>query len=138
MASRIYSVDEVGVAAVAGGAGDLPAISMSASGLVPTSGWTRPEFGPWMYITPPADGILDLDFMATAPTGIVLQVFSKICLCATFPVPQWVVGVRVHTSTNIVEARIAGKAHPFEARMLADGLPVPWPFPWWAPKSKRQ
>jgi hypothetical protein len=107
MASRIYSVEEVHVEALMVAPERPPAISVSARGLVPTSGWTHPELGPWMYIVPPADGILDLDFIATAPTGIVLQVFSKIGVSSAFPVPGWIVGVRVHSTTNRIEAMLA-------------------------------
>jgi hypothetical protein len=136
--SRIYSVEDLRVESLIVIPENPPAISVSASGWVPTSGWTHPELAPWMYISPPSDGVLDLDFVATAPTGIVLQVFSKIGTVKTFPIPNWVVGVRVHTSTNDMQATIGGAKNPSHASLMGEGLPLPWPFPWWAPKSKRQ
>jgi hypothetical protein len=116
-----------------------PAISVSANGWVTTSGWTRPDLSPRMYIMPPADGILDLDFVAEPPSGIVLQVLCQICVAKSFPVPAWVRGVRVHTSTNSIEAMLE-RAPPkaSDAVLMGEGLPLPWPFPWWAPKAKRQ
>jgi hypothetical protein len=138
MQSRIYSIEEVHLESLMRIPENPPVISVSAKGWVPTSGWTHPELAPWMYIKPPTDYILDLDFVATAPTGPVLQVFSKIGVVKTFPVPSWVVGVRVHSSTNSIEAKIAGASEPSRAAMLGEGIPLPWPFPWWAPSSKQQ
>ena len=135
MQSRVYSVEEVHVESLMVIPENPPAISVSARGWVATSGWSHPELAPWMYIVPPADGILDLDFVATAPTGIVLQVFCKIGVVQSFPVPRWVVGVRVHTSTNQIEAKLAGASKPSQEDLMGGGLPLPWPFPWWAPKS---
>ena len=99
----------------------------------------RPDLSPWMYIKPPADGILDLDFVAEPPSGLVLQVFCKIGVVKAFPVPAWVRGVRVHSSTNSVEAKLKGApAKPSKAALTGEGYPLPWPFPWWAPKAKAQ
>src|SRR5436305_4533531 len=108
MISRVYSVEEVHAEALLTIPENPLAISVSARGWVPTSGWSNPELGPWMYITPPPDGILDLDFVATAPTGIVLQVFTRIAVTQSFPVPSWVTGVRVHGATNEIESKITG------------------------------
>lgn len=137
--SRIYSVDAAHVESLMVIPENPPAISVSANGWVPTSGWTRPDLSPWMYIMPPADGILDLDFVAEPPSGIVLQVLCKIGVAKSFAVPAWVRGVRVHTSTNSIEATLE-RAPPkaSDAVLMGEGLPLPWPFPWWAPKAKQQ
>ena len=133
--SRVYSVDAAHVESLIVIPENPPAIAVSANGWVPTTGWFRPELSPWMYIKPPDDGILDLDFVAEAPSGIVLQVFSKIAIAKSFSIPSWVRGVRIHTSTNKVEAML-GDASP-QVSVMNEGLPLPWPFPWWAPKAKR-
>jgi hypothetical protein len=137
MQSRIYSVEEVRVEGLIGIPENPPAISVSAWGWVPTTGWSHPDLTPWIYVMPPADGILDLDFVATPPTGIVLQVFTRINVAKAIPVPAWVVGVRVHSSTNHREALIGGAAKPSQAALSGEGLPLPWPFPWWAPKARK-
>ena len=85
---------------------------------------------------PPADGILNLDFVATPPSGLVLQILSKITVAKTFPVPAWVQGIRIHSSTDQLEARLAGAPKPSAAVLMGEGLPLPWPFPWWAPNSR--
>lgn len=136
--SRVYSVDAAHVESLIAIPENPPAIAVSASGWVPTSGWSRPDLSPWMYIQPPDDGILDLDFVAEAPSGIVLQVFSKISVAKSFPIPGWVRGVRIHASTNYVEATLESAATQPEVALMGEGLPLPWPFPWWAPKAKRQ
>jgi hypothetical protein len=137
MQSRIYSVEKVHVEALIGIPENPPIIAVSAEGWVPTSGWSHPDLTPWVYIVPPKDGILDLDFVATPPTGIVLQVLTKIGVARAFPVPAWVLGVRVHSSTNQIAAPIAGVSPASEAVLAGEGLPLPWPFPWWAPKARQ-
>lgn len=59
----------------------------------------------YTYFAPPADGIWDMDLMATAPTGPVAQVISKTgpaFLSQYFP-PRWCKGVRVHASSGQME-----------------------------------
>jgi hypothetical protein len=135
MQSRVYSVETVEVEFLMVIPENPPAIAVSAEGWVVTSGWTHPDLAPWMYIAPPKDGILDLDFVATPPTGLVLEVFSRIRVVKTFPIPAWLRGVRVHSSTNSVEAMLEKAAQSSVASMKEAVPPGPWPFPWWAPKS---
>lgn len=136
MQSRIYSVEDVQVEGLMVIPENPPAISVSSTGRVPTSGWTHADLAPWIYITIPNDGILDLDFIASPPTGLALQVVSKISITKAFPVPHWVVGVRVHTSTNEMTANIAGAKMSGDIEPVLDGLPRPWPFPWWVPNAR--
>jgi len=83
-----------------------------------------------MYIEPPIDGILDLDFVAASPRGIALQVISKISVAITFAVPNWIKGVRVHSSQNEMEARLKGEMTiALDNKSTAD-WPLPFPFPW--------
>lgn len=137
MQSRVYSVDEVHIEALIVIPENPPAIAVSAKGWVNTSGWSHPGLAPWIYITPPKDGILDLDFVATPPTGFALQVFSKIGVVEPFAIPDWVRGVRIHTSTNSLEALIEGGAASKAKAAMGEGIPVPWPFPWWTPNTRR-
>lgn len=135
MQSRVYSVDEVQIEALMVIPEAPPAIVISARGWVTTSGWTHPDLTPWVYIAPPADGILDLDFVATPPTGFVLQVMSKIQVAKTMTVPGWLKGVRIHTSTNKKEALLDGSIDPSKGSPQGEGMPLPWPFPWWTPRT---
>jgi hypothetical protein len=134
--SRVYSVENVGVERLITIPENPPAISVAAQGWVPTTGWSHPDLSPWIYIMPPQDGILDLDFVATPPSGIVLEVFTKIAVIKAFPVPRWVVGVRVHSSTNQIEAKIAGASPLSDTKAIIEDGPEPWPWPWWAPRAK--
>ena len=90
-----------------------------------------------MYIVAPADGILDLDFMATAPapSTIVTMGFKPIAANAVFPVPNWVRGVRVHSATNTAEKMLPGLRPQPNVKPLGEGLPLPWPFPWFRPQG---
>ena len=137
MQSRIYSVDKVRVEGLIVIPKNPPAITVSAEGWVPTTGWSHPDLAPRVYIVPPKDGILDLDFVATPPTGLVLQVFTRIGLAKAFIIPPWVLGVRVHSSTNEIEELIDGAKQPTEADLKGEGMPLPWPFPWWVPHARR-
>jgi hypothetical protein len=135
MQSRIYSVEQAKIETLIVLPEQPPVIAVSASGSVTTSGWRQPDLAPWMYIAPPIDGILDLDFMATAPTGIALQVISKISVTKTFAVPNWVKGIRVHSSQNQIEALLEGQM-PTQSVKSMEGWPLPFPFPWWSPNAK--
>lgn len=132
MQSRIYSVDDVQVEALIVIPERPPAISIYAKGRVNSSGWSRPELLPFVYIAPPADGILDVDFVAEAPTGVALPVISPITVSVSISVPTWLRGVRVHSSTNVQEALLGTPFNsPLDLRP-----PVPWPFPWWTPHAQ--
>lgn len=132
--SRVYSVESAEVEKLIVIPELPPAILVKVCGTVPTTGWTDPQLSPWIYIVPPKDGILDLDFNARPPTGIVLQVFTTICLSTTLFIPDWVRGVRVHSSTNAIEAKLPGGKNPPEYRQLAPVLP----WPWFVPNASRQ
>ncbi len=114
-----------------------PKIGVTAAGTVPTTGWTNPQLGAWFYISPPADGIQDLDFSADEPTGIVLRVFTPIAAALVIdrdPNDYWgkgkpLLGVRIHAHTNAIEAKFDGDK-TIEADYLtlsARGGEVPWP-----------
>ena len=117
----VYRIDRV---TVSRSKGDRPGLSITSHGVVPTPGWSQPELIPYVYIVPPADGILDFNFIAEPPDETVGQVLTSIV--ATYPIedsassaqgigtsplgfgtsPVWVRGVRVHASDNTKEALI--------------------------------
>lgn len=68
---------------------------------MPTTGWRNPSLSEYVYIVPPKDGIIDFDFLAEPPTGIVLQVLTPIVAEYVWRGDfQDVDGVRIHASTN--------------------------------------
>jgi hypothetical protein len=82
-----------------------PQTVIDAWGKVPSTGWTNPRFEPRFYIggTPP-DGILDFDFVADAPTGLVLWVITPIRSSLNIgQLPESIKGVRIHSATNRLE-----------------------------------
>ena len=105
-----------------------PELEIAAWGLVTTTGWSNGRLKPWVYITPPADGIWDFDFVATPPAGNVLHVISQIEGYVEVPIPHWLTGVRVHASAGKpVEAMLAdlGEDNPYKTYGEND-LPWPW------------
>ena len=135
MEARVYSVDEVVVDGVMAVDDAPPVMTVSARGQVNSSGWTNSRLIPWIYILEPADGVLDLDFIAAAPSGVVTFGFEKITGGIILAIPAWLVGVRVHSASNVREAMLD---RPVEhTQPMGDGMPLPWPFPWLAPPSSR-
>ena len=82
-----------------------PLLVAHASGRAPTSGWHSATLSPYVYLTPPADGIWDFDFIATTPSGLSRQVLTPIeTEMLTLPTPPWFKGIRVHASSNSMES----------------------------------
>jgi len=80
-----------------------PQLVVSAEGRVNSSGWTNGRLVPGTA-EKPADGILDFDFIAAAPSGrFVLQVISPISGMGSVAFQDWMKGIRVHSSTNQLE-----------------------------------
>lgn len=113
-----------------------PKVSVVAHGTVPTAGWSNGSLSPWFYIAPPADGVQDLDFVAEAPSGPVIQLPSPITADLVIPVAPadyWgpgrpLTGVRVHARTNKAVGMLDGSS------ALASGTPDGGdfrPWPWW-------
>ncbi|MFZ5739647.1 hypothetical protein BJ123_102222 [Rhodopseudomonas thermotolerans] len=113
-----------------------PQIHIVTHGTVPTSGWKHPRLSPWFYIRPPDDGIQDFDFVADAPTGIVLPMITTIVAEATIPrdpEDYWgpckaLRGVRIHARTNTKEASFNAAEDLAQAISLfrGDDDPIPW------------
>lgn len=139
MISRVYSVTAVKVDGTFAADGSVPSLKVEAKGSVNSGGWSSPELATWMYISPPTDGILDLDFVAHPPnpTDMVTMGFQSIDARAVFPVPQWVMGVRVHAVTNSLEGRLSNPLPVAPITTMASAAPVPWPFPWFRPDTAR-
>jgi hypothetical protein len=127
--AKVYSIREVKIGFTLSTDGAPPAMTVDATGMVNSGGWSQPELGVWMYIVPPADGILSMDFMATPPSPgtIVTMGFTEVHAQLLMPVPSWVKGVRVHGATNSVEQMLDGTLP------MIGGDFVPWPWPWWKP-----
>ena len=123
MRSRVYSVDAIKLALTKS---KPPQIVLHVTGMVTSSGWSQPELAPWVYIQPPKDGILDLDFTAEQPTGFVLPVILPISASLVVAVPDWVKGVRIHTSTN-TQTALLEEAAGVATKGDED------PYPWFAP-----
>ena len=84
-----------------------PQLTVQAEGQVSSLGWTAPKLSIYVYVVPPADGIQEFDFMATPPSGVVAPSTEKVKASYTIrDMPSWVLGVRVHASSNNVEEKI--------------------------------
>lgn len=134
----VYSVSEVRVSVEQETGGK--SLKIEAKGMVNTGGWSGGELSPWMYIAPPADGILDLSFTAEPPRPgtMVTEAFASIPASLQLPIPDWVLGVRVHSSTNSETAMLpetSASVVTASVQTPDDGMPLPWPFPWFRPHA---
>ena len=78
-----------------------PQLQISASGTVPTAGWSDPQLKPHIHIQAPPDGIYGFDFVADPPEGVAAQVISAIEVTDVWEnLPEGVKGVRIHASQN--------------------------------------
>ena len=85
-----------------------PTLHIAADGIVPSSGWTNARLEPRIYITFPADGVQEFDFVADPPTGHALWVMSPIHVIADIQgYPSEWKGIRIHTATNKLEQPIS-------------------------------
>jgi len=114
-----------------------PQIHIVTHGTVPTSGWKNSTLSPWFYLRPPDDGVQDFDFVADAPTGIVLEVISHVSAELTIPrdpADYWgpgkaLRGVRIHARSNIKEASLDTTDQAKQAIALSRGVDddsIPW------------
>ena len=78
-------------------------LQITVKGESSTSGWTAADLVARTYEVPPPDGILDLDFTATPPTGIALTVISPIGVKTQIDAPEWLKGVRIHSKSGALE-----------------------------------
>ena len=140
--AKIFEVTSANVHAEAGE--DYSLITVEATGLVNTGGWSGAELAAWSYISPPADGILDFDLIARMPPddAMVTMALEDLSASVTGPMPPWVRGIRVHASTNSTEVML--DSIPSQAdlpEMNAEGgVPgdevLPWPWKFFTPRSQ--
>lgn len=125
MSTRIYSVDLIDLSLLK----SFPSkLLVTACGRVSTSGWSNVGLSPFVYLVPPADGILDCDMVGTppAPGQIVLPVLVSVNaeLALDNVENYWgegmsLKGVRIHATSNTKTALVgeAPKGMP-EMRVL--------------------
>lgn len=116
MAKALY-VDDVHLATTRS---RPPRLIVSVQGRVTTTGWTNARLEPWVYVMPPADGLQDLDLVATPPSGPAGQALMPIVAGTSFWLPDWCKGVRVHASANSMESFVPG-LEPVEFLAVSDG-----------------
>lgn len=106
---------------------DPPQLVVHGEGDVPTTGWTETGLIPWAYVAEPSDGIQDFDFVALAPSGIVMNVITRITADIRLTPPNWVKGVRIHAGSNNIEGLIGQADVSFDGIEFAGGE-IPWPL----------
>lgn len=101
MSEKVLKVTDVKVSVLF----SLPArLQITAHGTVGTPNWTNPQLAQREYVAPPADGIYEFDFVATPPTGNVIQIVTPISAVGGMTMPDDLKGIRVIASTNSKEA----------------------------------
>jgi hypothetical protein len=85
-----------------------PLVAVTATGEVPTTGWTDIRLSPRYYAVPPRDGFWDFELIGDPPGGIVGTVVLPVVAHIVLPCPKWCTGVRVHAH-NSVEASLLPK-----------------------------
>jgi hypothetical protein len=86
---------------------DPPNALVKAKGNARSTGYKNPELKPVIYVTPPADGIQDLQFLVDVPTGPDNPVITphETPVLRIAPIPKWFKGVRVISETNKIEKK---------------------------------
>ena len=123
---RLYKVNSCQLSVVNS---EPKALVIQVMGSASSTGWTRVELGPWVYVTPPADGIYDFDLIGKPPFGMALQVITPVATSTTFPDPPTnFKGVRIHATSNHVESTLDDNSQiefP-DAGIITTGI-FPWP-----------
>jgi hypothetical protein len=126
---RVYSVSDLQVVHSNSSPGHL---TIAAIGQVNSSGWSDGQLTEWVYVSPPTDRILDLDFVAKKPNGIVFWAFQPIHAdysrtfinIAEFWGPGLpLAGVRVHAASNTMDAPLSSPSSP---SLFGPGDRWPW------------
>ncbi len=97
----IYEVNSVSVKPLKGA---LQKWQIRADGTVTSSGWTRPQLIPRVFVHPPLDGLIEFDFVAEPPSGISLPALMSVVAQIDIPAPDWARGVKIFSATNAVSA----------------------------------
>jgi hypothetical protein len=79
---KIYAVDEIETTLLKS---NQPSLLIVCHGRVTSSGWSDPALSQYVYVSPPADGIQEFDFIAGRPPAgsIVLEVLTPVRAEAT-------------------------------------------------------
>jgi len=81
-------------------------LTITARGEVPTGGWSKGRLNPFVYITPPKDGIYEFDFVADRPADgdVVSQGITSITAepFSWSDFPTELKGVKIYASENEV------------------------------------
>lgn len=84
-----------------------PRLLITASGTVPTSGWSeRGELIQYIYIVPPVNGYYEFDFVGEPPLPDVIVTQGLRPIIATFvlnSIPDDLKGIKVYASSNSKE-----------------------------------
>ncbi len=79
-------------------------VSITADGMVTTSGWSNPRLVDFNFNNPTAEGIYNYEFIAESPVGPVLTVISPISITLDLNIPpSQINGVKVHAVNNSIE-----------------------------------
>lgn len=127
--ARVYSVDEVLVTIAL----TKPArLILQAFGRTPTSGWTDGALSQRVYVTPPADGIQDFDFVGrpldpgTPGLDVLTPIIAHAELTNVELATFWgmglpLKGIRVHADANSKTVSVLARAQMMaaSARMAA-------------------
>ncbi|MFB2980196.1 hypothetical protein [Microseira sp. BLCC-F43] len=98
MQTKVWQVVDVGVGILKS---SPPQLFIIASGVVNYTEWSHPTLIPYYYFIPPQDGIYDFDFVAEAPSEIVIPVVTPVVTTFIWEnLPDGVMGVSVHGSTG--------------------------------------
>ncbi len=92
-------IEKINTASAENSKSNPPVLTITASGDVPTSGYTNPGLVPRMYTVQPPDGIWEFDFMVDEPEGPVNEVITE--QTASFAwedYPKGLKGVRIYGS----------------------------------------
>ncbi len=98
-----------------------PILKIKCEGEVNSSGWNNAQLIPYVYITPPADGIYEFDFVADEPNGPSSDVIGDIkAIYEWQSFPTDLNGVRVFASQNNEEELLMQK----DSGVLFKGIEV--------------
>ena len=77
---------------------------VSCKGNVISPGWTNAQLIPFVYVTPPSDGMYEFDFVATEPIEPQTEVITDIRAQTFFweDYPSDLGGVKIYTTTNMM------------------------------------
>ncbi|RRA98758.1 hypothetical protein [Larkinella rosea] len=102
-----------------------PLLVISASAEMAHGGYLRAYLVPYVYITPPIDGIWDFDFVGEYPDNGVRTDVITIAIAEPFlwkDYPRGVRGIRIHGSLNKLTRLISQKS---EVLFSVDGGDLP-------------